>query len=752
MKSKIKFITFFLFIFFFSIKSFSQDIKISNVLINGNRNISKDTILSNLGITSTNFTTDSQKLNLIKKKLFDTNFFSSIELEISNNTLIVSVIENPLIEFVIISGLEDREDFKKNIDKLLLLKTNLLFSEFLLNSDIVSIQDYLKSQGFFNNNVEYKVNAIENNKVNVFFDIKLNNKFVIKNISFIGNKKFSSSKLSSIISSREDSFLSLFSSSSIPSLDRINFDTISLKNFYLSEGYYDVQISNSSINIISENEVEIVFSIDAGNKYIVSEYVIANDISFLNKNDVAYINNLIKKYINKNYNQYSLNKLRNSIFDHISNQGFSTNVFYSIKKKTNNELIYVFNINEILQKKIIRNIKVIGNDITEEKVIRNNILFSEGDIFNDFLIKKSQDLLRSLYLFKDVNINYNNVEKLDFVDITVSLKESPTGEISSGIGIGSSESTLNFNLKENNFLGKGIKTDIGLILGTQEIRGNIFYSDPDFLDSGNTFKNNFFLTKNNYDSVGYENKIVGDTISYVYEIFQDIQFESGLGINFDDISVNNNASSLIKSQEGNYFTSKVFYNFFKDKRDRKFKPSSGYTLSFGQDLAFAPSDIPYITNNFYGSFYKELMDNYTGSIRYKIKSINSLNDDSLKLSDRLFLTDREIRGFSNRGIGPKIQNDYIGGNYSFLTSLSTTFPNGLPDTWKASTNLFLDLGNVWGSDISGVNESNELRSSIGLGFTWNSPIGPLSMSYAQPLSKAQTDEVENFNFRIGSVF
>ena len=153
-----------------------------------------------------------------------------------------------------------------------------------------------------------------------------------------------------------------------------------------------------------------------------------------------------------------------------------------------------------------------------------------------------------------------------------------------------------------------------------------------------------------------------------------------------------------------------------------------------------------------GSFYKELMDNYTGTIRYKIKSINSLNDDSLKLSDRLFLTDTEIRGFSNRGIGPKIQNDYIGGNYSFLTSLSTTFPNGLPDTWKASTNLFLDLGNVWGSDISGVNDSNELRSSIGLGFTWNSPIGPLSMSYAQPLSKAQTDEVENFNFRIGSVF
>ena len=209
----------------------------------------------------------------------------------------------------------------------------------------------------------------------------------------------------------------------------------------------------------------------------------------------------------------------------------------------------------------------------------------------------------SLYLFKDVNINYKNVEKLDYVDIVVSLKESPTGEISSGIGIGNSDSTLSFNLKENNFLGKGIKTDIGLTLGTQDIRGNIFFSDPDFLDSGNTFKNNFFLTKNNYDSVGYENKIIGNTASYAYEVLQDIEFHVGIGANFDSVKVDSDASPLIKTQDENYFTSKVFYNFFNDKRDRKFQPTSGYTLAFGQEFAFAPSDIPYISNNFYGSFF-----------------------------------------------------------------------------------------------------------------------------------------------------
>ena len=750
MKKKI--IIFFLIFFSFSKIVFSQELKITDVVINGNKNITNETILNSSGIKSKNFVTDIDKLNLIKKKLFETNFFSNIEVKTSNNTLIINVSENPLVEFIVISGLEERKDFKQEIEKILSLKPNYIFSEFFLNSDIVLIRDYLKTKGYFDNKIDYKVNIIENNRANVFFDIKLNKKFFIKNINFIGDKKFPASKLLSIVSSTEDSFLNFFSSSSIPSVERLNFDLISLKNFYLSEGYYDVQISNASINIVNDDQVDVVFSINAGNKYIVSDYLIDNDISFLNKNDVIQINSLIKKYINENYNQYKLNKLRNLIFDYINKKGFNTNVYYSIKKKSDKELIYVLRINEILEKRIIRNIKVVGNDITEEKVVRNNILFSEGDVFKELLLKQSEDKLKSLYLFKDINIKSNNFDKLDFVDVIISLKESPTGEISSGIGIGTSGSTIAFNLKENNFLGQGIKTDIGLNLGTQQILANLFFSNPDFLDTGNTFSNNFFITKNNYDSAGYENKIIGNTTSYAYQIFQDIEFQVGIGANFDSVKVDSDASPLIKTQDGNYFTSKVFYNFFNDKRDRKFQPTSGYTLGFGQEFAFAPSDIPYISNNFYGSFFKEMIDDFTGTIKYKIKSINSLNDDSLKLSDRLFLSSSELRGFSLRGIGPKVANDFIGGNYSFTTSASTTFPNGLPDSWKASSNLFFDLANVWGSDISGVDESNKLRSSIGAGFTWGSPIGPISMTYAIPLLKAESDDVENFNIRLGGVF
>lgn len=752
MNKLIKFSITFLFIFLFNSISFSKNITVIDVILKGNKNISTETVLANAGILKKNFITNLDELNLMKKKLFETNFFSSLDFEIIENKLLIDVTENPLIDFVLISGLDERKDFKNDIEKSLLLKSNLLFSRPLLNSSISLIKDYLKGQGYLNNKVNYQVNLIDNNKVNIFFDVELGNKFFIKNIQFIGDKKFSSAKLSSIISSREDYLLNFFSATSIPSVERLGFDILSLKNFYLSEGYYDIQISNSSINIINDNKVDVVFSINAGNQYVVSDYLIADDISFLDKNDVVYINDLIKKNINIIYNQYKLNKLKNSIYDFIIKKGYSANVSHSIKKISDKNLNLIFSISEIKEKKIIRNIKVIGNDITEEKVIRNNILFSEGDIFKEVLIKNSKDKLQSLYLFKDLDIKYNILNKSEFVDIEISLKEMPTGEISTGLGVGTSGSTIAFNLKENNFLGRGIKTDIGLSLGTQRILGNVSFSNPDFLNSGNTFKNNVFVTKTTYDSAGYENKLIGNNISYAYQIFEDTEFEAGFGLSADSIRANNSASQLIRSQNGNYFTSKIFYNFFNDHRDRKFQPTSGYTIGFGQNFAFTPSDIPYILNSFYGVAYKELKDEFTGSIKYKINSINSLNDRSLKLSDRLFFTNNELRGFSYRGVGPKVDNDFIGGNYSFLTSVSSTFPNGLPESWKAQSNIFLDIGNVWGSDISGIQNSNIFRSSVGLGFTWGSPIGPISFTYAEPLSKASSDDVENFNFRLGGLF
>lgn len=747
-----KFLFFLFFLSFLFSSAYADSINISKIEITGNKSISNESILSIAGIKKEIFKTDTDTLNIIQKKLFESNFFKNIEIIINKNTLKISVEENPIVEYFLLEGLDDNSNFKKDIEKIIYLKDNVIFSESYLNKDLLLIKSYLFSQGYLNSSVKYKVNKIDNSRVNIFYEIILNNKFFVKNIYFIGDKKFSSSELLDIISTSQDNIFSFFSSTSVPSEDRLNYDLTLLKNFYLSEGYYDIQIPNASIIPLDDKFVNIFFSINAGQKFIIDSYIINNNLITVDDKDSLFIKNNINLLVKNKYNPDEIIKVRNILTDYLSNIGINANVDFSIKKVSDNNLSVIFDINEILDKQYVKSITVTGNDITEEKVIRNNIYFSEGDLLSNLKIKKSKDLLQSLGYIDKIQIIVENVNDTKNLDIKIKVEEKPSGEISGGIGLASSEFSIAFNLSEKNFLGRGINTDIGLNLGTQQVLANIFFSNPDFNDSGNTLSNSFYVSKFNYDTAGYENKILGDLVSTKYRIFQDIDFENGFGVSVDSVEAKSSASNLIKSQEGDFFTTKYFYNFYNDKRNRKFRPTEGYTVGFGQDISFPPSDIPFVSNSFFGSYYKQLKTDFTGSIKYRFKSINSLNSKSVKLSDRFFNSDMDLRGFAYRGVGPKVDSDFIGGNYSLLSTFNSTIPNGLPDKWNASTNIFLDIGNVWGSDINNVGDYSKIRSSIGAGFTWISPIGPLSISYAEPISKMKSDKVEKFNFRLGGAF
>lgn len=745
-----KFLIVFFIIIFSTKNSFSENVNKINLI--GNSSVSYETVLAIAEIKNEKFFASLDKLNNIQKKLFESNYFSNVDVSLSEGVLNIKLTENPLVEYVLISGIDEHPVFKKDIENFLTIKPNTIFSEAILNKDVSSIKDYLASEGYFKNSVVFEVKKIEKNLVNIFFDINLNNKFLIKNIFFIGNKVFSSGSLSSVISSSEDYLLNIFSSSTVPSLRRINYDISTLKNFYLNEGYYDVQIPNASIDLFDNNHVNLTFSIDAGKKFSISESNIANKSPSLNKDNLIFINELINKLKGKTYSFIEINEYRDKINNYLDRIGLSTDVSYLVNKTSINTINVQFVIEELIQKKIINNILVTGNELTEERVIRNNLLFAEGDFLNKLNIKKSKDLLQSLGLFKSVDINVIEENRSDYAQIIVALKEDPTGEISSGVGIGSAGSNISFAIREKNFLGKGIETNTSLDIGTNRILGVFAFSNPDFADTGNTVKNSLHIVKYNYDNAGYENKLIGEEFSFKYDIFDNVSFENGFGISQDDIRVFSNASNLIASQKGKYLTTKYFYRVLNDERNRKYEANSGYTFGFGQDLAFSPSDIPYLSNSLYGSIYNELSTNYLGSIRYKFKTINSLNSDSIKLSDRLFANDGELRGFVFRGVGPKINSDYIGGNYLYTTSIGSTVPNGLPQKWNAKTSIFFDAGNIWGSDLSGVSDSSKIRSSVGLSLTWRSPLGPLTFSYAEPITKNAGDGIENFNFRIGGSF
>jgi len=741
----------FIFYFIFIEVCFAEVIKINDIKIIGNKNLSEATILNIGNLTKKNFEIEVDNLNEIQKKIFESNFFSNVEIKISNNVLNIKVNENPLIDYLIIEGLENNSEFKKSIEEKIFLKSDVIFSEVALNKDILYIKDFLSSQGYLKNNISFIVKDIGSNKVNVFLKINMNNKFSIKNIFFIGDKKFSSSKLLNVVSSSQDSLFNFFNNSSIPSTDRLNYDISKLKNYYLSEGYYDVQIANASIDLRDDNYVDIIFSINSGNKYILSDHFLGGNLNFLKNEDIVFINKAISKYTKSTYNYLNINKLKNELFSYLESKNLEVNIEYSIKKISDTSLSIHFNIEEILIKKIISDIKVVGNDITEEKVIRNNIFFSEGDVFLQSKLNKSTDLLKSLNIFNNVTLVTNDVGT-NRVSISIVIEEKPTGEISGGLAVGTSGSSIQFNLNENNFFGQGIRTNIGLDIGTQQVLGSVSFSNPDFNDSNNTLSSSFYVTSTSFDNSGYDNKTIGFNVSTKYEIYENLDFEYGLGLSHDSINTNEGSSALIKSRDGDYLTTKYFYNFINDKRNRKFQPTSGYTFVFGQGISAPPSDIPSLYNSISGAFYKELSEDFVGTIKYKIRSVNSFNGDPVKLSDRLFLSDSEARGFEYRGIGPKVSGDFVGGNYSYNTTFSTTVPNGLPETWKANTSVFIDVANVWGADFSGVADSNTIRSSIGVGLSWFSPVGPITFSYAEPITKNSTDNIEKFNFKLGGVF
>ena len=732
--------------------AYSEILKNPSIKIIGNKIISKETILNTLGLNN-NIEIDTDQLNVYQQKILGTGFFSTVSLELNLNELTIKLKENPIIDYVFIEGLKDDKNIEEQIFKIITLKENTIFSESSLNSNTKKINSFLASLGYFKNSISYEIKQVNNDRVNIFFNVDLNKKFTIKNIFFIGDKKFSSSSLKDVITSTQDSWFSFFSSTNTPSNERVDLDISLLKNFYLNHGYYDVQISSGSIEIINNNSANLIFVINAGQLYKFNEVVVLNESPSLNDSDLKFIKKIVNSLKGNEYRLVDLSNSRNKITDFLYKNNINSEVQYTLRKEVPNIIDVSFEIREIQNKQFVGNIVVEGNDITEESVIRNNLFFAEGDLVSNLNIEKSKDKLKSLGFFKNVSILKEDLKNSQNSNITIKVEENATGEISAGAGVSNSDASISFAIREKNFLGKGINTNANVSFGTEKVIGSIGFSNPDFNETGNTLNNTAFVTSTYYDNAAYKSKSIGDNLSLSYEIFQNINLETGLGISFDSIDTDTTASNLIKSRDGSYLTNKIFYNVNNDQRDRKFQTKNGYTFGFGQSLASFGSDIPYLSNNISGSFYNEFSQDFIGTIKYRVKSINSINNNKdVMLSDRIFLSDSELRGFKHRSVGPMVDNEFIGGNYSYSTNFSTSFPNGLPDKWNTKSSLFFDVANVWGVDFEGPDDSSKIRSSVGIGVSWVSPVGPISFTLAEAISKDSKDEVETFSFQLGGTF
>jgi outer membrane protein insertion porin family len=724
--------------------------EIKKVNIFGNARVNSSTIESLVDKKISNV--DSIFINSLTKKIYDTDFFADVKISFNQDILTINVAENPIVNFFYINGVKDSD--LDQINKIIILKENNIFSSSKLKKDIQATREFLNAAGFYQALITPEVIKIDNNQVNLIININKKEISKIKNIYFIGNKVFSNSQLIDVITSSEDGWWKFFSTSSL-SEQRIEYDKQLLKDFYKSKSFYDVQIESAFAGIDKDNNFTLTFSINSGKKYKFGDYDLKISGISLKESDIIEIKDISKKLLkNEFYSPLTINKLNKQVTNLLESKRYGNfEINIQDTKAIDDKINIIVQLNEG-QKLLINKINIQGNTITEEKVIRDNLTISEGDQLSSSKIKKSVDNVKSKQLFSKVDYKLEDSDKKNFKDLNLFIKEQPTGSISAGVGYGTNGGLFEASVNERNFLGQGINLNFTGRLSSDAIRGELSYANPNYNNSNKELAVSLFSELDDYQNSGYQNKRVGTRFATKYEIYEDIFFRPNLGVQFDKLEVTGNASNLLRSREGDFITTSFGYNFLNDQRDSKFNPTSGSLIYFDQNIATFFSDIPTVQTGVGATFYQELFsDKFIGSAKARLANVTAFNNKDVKLSDRIFASPSDLRGFELRGIGPVDSGDHIGGNNLATLSLKSTFPNPMPENLRANTFLFLDMGNVWGADYSSlISDSSKLRASTGIALDLMSPVGPLSFTYSIPLSKASTDKEQNFLFNIGSSF
>ena len=748
MKNKINLFILFLVInfqFFLSQIVFSQTIKKFNIV--GNERVSDETVIM-FSTLETGDEINKENLNNALKNLYYTDYFKSVTISTNEDQVKIVVSENPIIQSIIIEGLNDNKIYEK-VSEVTSKSEKYPFVENKINDQVTLLKNILKSYGYYFVELETSIFENNNNTIDLKYNFNLGNIAKIKKINFIGNKVFSNRVLRNIIISEETKFWKFITRNKFLDMNRINADTFRLREFYKNRGFFNVKIKSTTAIINEDNQFELVFNIDAGQKYSF------NSIKFNNNGliNIENFKNFEDKFTDlegKTYYKKKINNLINDFNDFTLRNNFiflNTNFKEIIKDDNKIDILITF---DDLDKQYVNRINILGNFITDEKVIRNELIVDEGDPYNEILFNKSIANLKAKNIFKNVEYELSDVDNLN-KNIDIRVEEKPTGEIFAGAGTGTTGSSITGGIKENNYLGLGIELDTNFTFTDDSIKGKFSVLNPNYKNSDKSIKTVVeSSTEDLLTNSGYKTNRTGISFGTEFEQFNDLFVNLELSNYYEDLETSSNATSIVKKQEGTYFENLITYAIKYNKLDQNFQPTDGYINFLSQTIPLL-SDDNSIENKITSSAYHSLGDNFVLSAQFYLSTINSL-DDNVRISKRVYVPSRRLRGFENGKIGPKEGTQYIGGNYASALNLNSTIPNILFENEDLDLNFFVDLANVWEVDYNNSLDSNKIRSSTGVAFNWYSPIGPLSVSYAFPLSEASTDTTENLRFQIGTSF
>ncbi len=748
MKKCIKFfLSEILVLLFISNLAFAEIVK--KIDVTGNVRISAETIKSFSSI-KINDDINDDIINTSLKSLYESNFFKNINIKFEENILTIEVDENPIIQNLNLEGIKSQRIRDSVFDNLNLKPRGSFFKK-KLSKDIDVIKSLTKDLGYYFANVEAIQEDLDDNKVNITFKVDLGEKAKISKISFIGDKIYKDSKLRSIIVSEEYKFWKFISGKKYLN-ERVNkLDLRLLKNFYLNKGFYNVEINSSFAKMIAENEFEIIFNINTNKKIFFNDLQLELPTDY-NKENFKTLEQLFSKVKGLPYSINVIQEILDEIDSITINEQYES-IKASVKENVISDKINIVFTIEDTEKLMVEKINIFGNNVTNENVIRNQFLLDEGDPYNEILTNRSINNIKSLNFFKSVKKEVLEGKNSQTRVINIEVEEKPTGEITAGAGFGTSGGTLIFGVKENNYLGKGYSVNSNFTLNSDSVKGIISARNPNYKDSNKAAFASLEATETDkLTTSGYKMNKTGFNIGTKFEYFDDLFIGFSTSSFVEKIETNSTASARQKTQEGNYFDSFLSLSLDYDKRNQKFQTDKGFRSIYELKLPLI-SDTNTLTNFYSYKYFTDLYENNISTFSIYLKSVNSITNDDVKLSERAFIPSSRLRGFESGKVGPKDGNDFVGGNFVTTMNFSSTLPFLFENSQNTDFVMFFDIANIWGVDYdSSINNGSKIRSSVGIGVDYFTPIGPLNISLSEVLSKDDNDITEGFRFNLGTTF
>jgi len=732
---------------------------VRSIKVEGNRRVEPETVRSYLQFSPGGRYSPS-KVNESLKALFATGLFSDVRIGRKGGTVIVKVVENPIVYQVAFEGNAEVTDdtLKAEVQ----LKSRAVFTRARVQADVQRILDVYRRSGRFAVRVEPKIINQDNNRIDLIYEIYEGPKTTVRSISFVGNEEFSDTQLQEVITTSETGLFSFLSPTNVYDPDRLNLDRELLRQYYIKNGYADARVVSATADLDRDGKgFFISFTVEEGELYNFGSIDIETNLKSL---DPEAVRSKISTIPGKIYDASKIDKSLEKITTEAAAFGYA---FARVRPRVDRDPVArVVSITYVIEegpRVYIERIDISGNSRTLDRVIRREFRLAEGDAYNRLLVDSARRRLVRLQYFKKVSVSNEPGSAPDRVILIVRVQEQATGELAFGGGYSSnSGAVLDISLSERNLLGRGQFIRLRARGGFETLNIDFSFTEPKFLGRNMSAGIDVFLTQRDFSSESsFSSKRVGGGFRFGVPLNEDWQISTFYRLTQEEIfDVENDASLIIKAADPDRLVSLVGYSLTYDTRNSIKTPSRGVYLSMGQEVAGLGGDVNFVKTTADLRAFYPFRKKMVLAGRLQGGHIAGFSGQDVALLDLFFKGSETIRGFDTSGIGPRDlgTGDALGGKVFAASSLELRFPlPKVPEKFGITAAVFFDAATLYDvGDLNGqtiaLGDESSIRTSAGFSIIWNSPLGPLRADFAQALSSETFDETQFFHFGAAARF